>query len=1302
MKKFTYKWFRRFSVLVAIKLFILAIALTLLRFMFIWVDDYKEDLAAWIASEYQLNLSAANISAGVDFSGLVIILNDIELADSPELPLALSTDYLFLHLDFWESLTEQTLNFNRFSLQGVDLTLKKLPGLKADKEAGQSLPTLNSLENVFLRQLDKFSVKDSRIHFKTHSGIDKTIVIENLRWLNKGNIHQGVGSAFVHESLRDNSLQFILNLSGKKGEADNPLHGKLYVEADNLNIRDYLSERVAPDVRIDDAVLGFQAWAEFSATKLLQAQLVINDSRLAWSQLDKLHNWQLNSGLLQLSNQQEQWLLDSYDLDIEHNQQKLQGLTVSGKGTPEQAALAFNALYLKDLLPFYFLYADLDKERLAFLQALDLDADLQHLRITKNKAGKLQFGVQLAAFKNRPKGAVPGLSHADIEVQGSASQGAIDITLPKQQIYFDGQFSRTMPVEFGELALRWSATEQGLKLYSERSLLKTTDLDTITEFSLLFPNQQARNKSPFLSLYSYASLNDAGKAQYYYPVKAMKEKLFTYLQPTLKKGQVQGAKILWYGRLNHYPYRQHDGIFQAWVPLRNAQYDFYGKWQGLTNLDMDLLFENDQLTMEAHQAALGQVKVQKLSAKIDHLNPSGMLMVNADINDNAQKISDYLKNSPLQESVGKALTVIEVQKPLSGELRLTIPFKRNKQQTETRGEITLSANDININLAENSTLPLKNAQGKFSFINGNLTAKEIVAQLFEQDLQFAFTTEQEKDSYRVDVDIDGAWDLQQLSRTLPQLQPLSLSGILDWTGNVSFAKAASGGYKSSTVLSSATQGVKSSLPFPFNKNALHSWPTQVSISSDQQSSILTFTIKDKLDFIGQLDHQQSSIPYYALNIGADKLSAVDLQNKIIKVGLESLNLSDWYRQWRALNKAQSDGVEKSGLPAIEPDQLLLDIKHAALFEQPLAGLKIDARKDKQKWSATIDSDNLQASAEYRSGVPVRLDLAIEKLNFQSMDLSAVNAQTAADNQQLMAQSDNLQSVYPEVFAKCSSCIYADYDLSPLQLHIYPNKHSLNIDYIDIGTKNEFTHIAGVWDQRQTDMVVDSLADKNNSIVKRLGFSSPLIYKKAQLNGNLNWVGAPWQFNVATLNGALSASLQDGSITEVSDKGARLLSLFSLNAIRRTLNLEFNDVFDKGLNFDDFTLSAKIRDGIVKNNDFYLNGSAGKIIGSGMLDLTDNQTDYQFSYSPAVTSSLPVLTAFAINPLTGAAVLMMSKLLEPVVDTIVRVDFSVQGPLNDPAVKLLSREKGKVRLENSAALEELNELQLKDNKGADDE
>jgi uncharacterized protein YhdP len=402
-----------------------------------------------------------------------------------------------------------------------------------------------------------------------------------------------------------------------------------------------------------------------------------------------------------------------------------------------------------------------------------------------------------------------------------------------------------------------------------------------------------------------------------------------------------------------------------------------------------------------------------------------------------------------------------------------------------------------------------------------------------------------------------------------------------------------------------------------------------------------------------------------------------------------LNIGLWYEEWLTFagqQKTPSNNINYADL--INIDFITLDIKHVDLFNQPLNALTIEANNESKKWHVDINSDNLKTTIEHRAGIPSRIDFNIDKLNFKQIDLSQLyddDSEKLMDKQQV---SRNLREDYPEIFIECKQCIYKNNDLSPLSVHVFPSKDRLNIRSIKIVGNDDKIQMSGTWDQKNTNIIVDIEAGKDNELLKRFGFASPVIYRKGTVTGAFDWKGAPWQFNFESLNGSFSAALANGLITEVNDKGARLLSIFSLDGIRRSLNLEFDNVFSKGLNFDDLTLSGNISNGIIKNDNFYLDGSVGKIVGRGQIDLSNYDTNYQFSYSPAVTSSLAVLTAFAINPLTGAAVLVLSKIFEPVVETIIRVDFTVKGPIDDPEVKLVTQKRGKVKLQNSEVLEEI--------------
>lgn len=1291
MKHFTFKWLKRLYILIAIKLVLIALLLTVARILFISVEDYKQQAMDWLTTEYQVNISVQDISAGIDFSGMVLILNNVELLDSEELPFDLNFEYLFLHLDFWDSVTAQKLNFNRISLQGANLTLHNSTGKNTSKK---SQITIDKLKDIFLTQLKKVSVKESTLNYTDKFGIDKVINIEQLRWLNEQGQHQGIGQASFPNALGGNSLKFVVNVFPQKNKKT--ISGNIYLQADNLNITDYMVNQVNVNAKVTKAIVGFDAWATFSNRSIDRVQVEFTNNQLVWTQLNKDYNWNLNYGAIQLTNQDNGWLLDSYDLLLTNNNNALAPLKLSGKGDISNALFNFEGLTVKDILPFYSLYSGLSEKQITSLGKFDIDANIKQLSISLDSQKALQFSLQVDQFKNRPVGGVPGISNASISLQGGLKKGRVDIELGKQKIYFDGQFSRSMPLKSANIDLQWQQTETGLKLFSEQTLLTTDELDTITEFSLFLPNEKAQNSSAFLSLYSYASLNDASKARYYFPIKVMGQHTYDYLEPTLKKGQVKGAEILWYGAVKQYPYRKNNGIFQAFIPLRDAQYDFYGDWQGLTNLDLDLLFENDYLLMNAKKGNLGAINVHKLMAKIDHLNPRGILTIKADINDDASKISAYLQGSPIKDSVGKALSVIDISEPLEGNITLTIPFDRRTQKTTSEGTVFLKNNTVDLHLTDDIVMPLKKVNGSFEFKNGQLSAKNMNALLFEQPIELTFTTQELQKKYQIDAQVNGLWDLATLSHYHKELAPLHLSGALEWSGAVSFSHKHSGGYQYEVTANSATQGVSSKLPTPFYKHTLESWPTTISLSGNDSSSHLKVTIKDKLDFDGELNYQQGeyNVPYFTLNLGLSDISFLDKTKQVINLNTTHLNVADWYKHWLTTrDKEQQNSSEPNGLLSLLAlDEVNVVVKQLNLFNQPLADFRGNALHKNGKWDTTINSDNVNMQLEYRSGIPVRFDVHAEKINLQTFDLSLLKNESLDSFGTGKTISENLLDDYPELFIDCEICIYKKFDLSPLSVHIYPTKKRLNIDYIKVGDDNEFTTVSGFWDQRLTNIIFDTEGDRDHDLIKRLGYVGPLYYQKAQLSGAANWRGAPWQANLETLNGAFSAEINDGAITEVSDKGARLLSAFSLDGIYRSLNLEFDNVFAKGFNFDKLTFSGNIHDGVISNDDFYLTGSPGKITGNGLVDLLNQDTNYNFSYSPAVTSSLPVLAAFAINPLTGAAVLMLTKLLEPVVDTIIRVDFSVKGNLAHPEVKLVTRQRGKIKLENSEVLHEMTEQQ----------
>ncbi|MDU0353106.1 AsmA-like C-terminal region-containing protein [Paraglaciecola aquimarina] len=60
----------------------------------------------------------------------------------------------------------------------------------------------------------------------------------------------------------------------------------------------------------------------------------------------------------------------------------------------------------------------------------------------------------------------------------------------------------------------------------------------------------------------------------------------------------------------------------------------------------------------------------------------------------------------------------------------------------------------------------------------------------------------------------------------------------------------------------------------------------------------------------------------------------------------------------------------------------------------------------------------------------------------------------------------------------------------------------------------------------------------------------------------------------------------------------------------------------------------MKDGVADTQDTVVDGGAGEITMHGYTDLAAKQLNYQIAFAPKVTSSLPVIVAWMVNPATA--------------------------------------------------------------------
>ena len=277
---------------------------------------------------------------------------------------------------------------------------------------------------------------------------------------------------------------------------------------------------------------------------------------------------------------------------------------------------------------------------------------------------------------------------------------------------------------------------------------------------------------------------------------------------------------------------------------------------------------------------------------------------------------------------------------------------------------------------------------------------------------------------------------------------------------------------------------------------------------------------------------------------------------------------------------------------------------------------------------------------------------------------------------------------PPLQVFCGQCTIGHFRLGELSLTSHSDGTSWQLDEFKSNYRGHRWQITGQW--QQNELIGDSsftgslISPSFGQLLSEYDVSSSLTGSKAKLEFvDIGWQGAPFQFNRHSLNGDFSWTFGDGSLSDVSDGGARIFSLLSLDSLVRKLRLDFRDVFSKGFFFSKMSGNMTLTNGVSYTSNTEVLGAAGDIEMRGSADLKARQLDYQMSFSPKVTSSIPVILAWMVNPVSGVAAYALDEMFQSA-EVISKINFTVTGDLDNPVVTEVKRDSKQITLPKPAA------------------
>ena len=101
-------------------------------------------------------------------------------------------------------------------------------------------------------------------------------------------------------------------------------------------------------------------------------------------------------------------------------------------------------------------------------------------------------------------------------------------------------------------------------------------------------------------------------------------------------------------------------------------------------------------------------------------------------------------------------------------------------------------------------------------------------------------------------------------------------------------------------------------------------------------------------------------------------------------------------------------------------------------------------------------------------------------------------------------------------------------------------------------------------------------------------------------------------------------------------------------------------------------------GIAYTEDTKMDGVPADLTIKGYTNLNTMEINYDLAVAPQVTSSIPVIVAWMVNPVTGLAALAIDKVIHSA-RVISEINFKVTGNMTDPVVQEVDRKSREVEL-----------------------
>ncbi len=850
----------------------------------------------------------------------------------------------------------------------------------------------------------------------------------------------------------------------------------------------------------------------------------------------------------------------------------------------------------------------------------------------------------------------PGVSGLSGSLMLSGTAGQLQVNSSDLTLGIPTQYPNPMQLGNVNAVIDFDLIDDQVLIRSGRATARADDFEAVALLTGEIPLSPTSGRSPTLNVVLGSGRAPASRALAFTPM-TIDPDAYRWMQTSLGTGQATQIGFILRGAV-----RKVDFPFRSIQLSALANLDAVTMMPGLPlaeSLIGHVGIDNGLVTFDVDSALVGGLDISEGLVQVGKRDAIRMLAAQATIDGTLPVAIEQVAGIPyVPERVAKALRDLTVNGGVRGYFDLSMPIKGAAKIPAIATRVEVSEATVSV---ASPPITLQQVNGEFVYeyprgiADGSLAARfENQDVLLDLNLDAAELGLSQKGlSIATSARLGGA-DVNRL------LGVTVSDGLLE--GNSAFDIVFQAGDGVALNVTSDLNGLAIGLPVPFSKAREQSEPLEMDLRiSDAVSIDATYSNNLSLSIVQDGENAWRALASIGEVSSELTLDDVDTGTAVISGRVEELDISAW-----ADTQARFNSGGDLGLPAIIWRDFSVD--RLALGGAALGAFSSTGQYEGGLTSLGLVGDFIKAQIDF-DGPEAQLDIQIDSLSIDS--LPTLN--TEALN---IESDDPAAASWPTMKIAIDSLIFKEQDLGSLSFDASISKSSVDLaqfdgslDGVTFGPESQFSWLRG--DGSTTRASLDLTLPSAGEALTFLDAKSVVDFSSGRVLGNVEWPGAPTDFQANQVTGDLELQLTSGSFLPVPSQATdplRFIGVFNLAGLVQRANV--NQLFDPGLTFDRASGDFSLGRGDVTINEFAIRNGGGRLTLGGLYDMDSENIDAELVVTLPLVDNIPWVAALAGGLPIAAGAYLASKVFEDQMKSLSSGVYSVSGPVSSPEVKFV--------------------------------